>query len=248
MADFSMDTENVEYPVEFRLEKRGRPTSVESQLGIIEFYLQESAGEGALFRITDSRINKRYDFFLNRMLLFPNNIPETSDRKLIITFRPSRKLYLTFLVEEEMKRFYDTVREWLNKGSDAADENQSIDPDRDSPEPSENNGANGGNSGNGDDGGSGTSRKRRRISETATGASASAPGTPSTPHSQLLLECPICLDTFQKIKTDGKRSITATSCGHLFCDACLNDVIARKGPCPTCRKKLTRKSTRTIFM
>ncbi|TRM57896.1 hypothetical protein BD626DRAFT_513237 [Schizophyllum amplum] len=49
------------------------------------------------------------------------------------------------------------------------------------------------------------------------------------------MDCGIC--------TDGLREPVSTKCGHVFCDACINEVIKRAGRgksanCPTCQKEL----------
>ncbi|KAL1726478.1 hypothetical protein EV714DRAFT_254908 [Schizophyllum commune] len=49
------------------------------------------------------------------------------------------------------------------------------------------------------------------------------------------MDCGIC--------TDGLKDPVSTKCGHVFCDACINDVIKRAGRgnsanCPTCQKEL----------
>jgi len=82
--------------------------------------------------------------------------------------------------------------------------------------------------------------KKKRKPKTAT--------TPSTPPSSLSLFCPVCLDTFEMIKAEGTRRITATKCGHLFCNHCIENSIKNHGNCPTCREKLTKRSVRPIFI
>lgn len=61
--------------------------------------------------------------------------------------------------------------------------------------------------------------------------------------------CPICLDSFSEVKTAGRR-VMATTCGHVFCDECINGVLEEAGgkKCPTCRKKLTARSVHPLFI
>lgn len=56
----------------------------------------------------------------------------------------------------------------------------------------------------------------------------------SSPHHNLL-KCPICIETFVKLKQGGSKCVT-TRCGHLFCDNCLKKALKEQGrKCPKCR-------------
>lgn len=48
--------------------------------------------------------------------------------------------------------------------------------------------------------------------------------------SSLLVTCPICLD--------GARDPVSTTCGHIFCQVCLQQSLRAKKECPMCKKVL----------
>ncbi|KAL1719288.1 hypothetical protein EV715DRAFT_290496 [Schizophyllum commune] len=50
--------------------------------------------------------------------------------------------------------------------------------------------------------------------------------------------CPICLST--------PKTVVATHCGHLFCAPCIEQVVAEKGSCPTCRKPSYKVQLRKV--
>ena len=62
--------------------------------------------------------------------------------------------------------------------------------------------------------------------------------------------CPICLDSFIEVKASG-RQVMSTTCGHVFCEACLKGVLNENAggrKCPTCRKKLSSRTVHPLFI
>ena len=59
--------------------------------------------------------------------------------------------------------------------------------------------------------------------------------------------CGICMDTVPEIKR-ARKAMVSTNCGHMFCETCLKDAMRRQKLCPTCRKKLTAKNYRPLFL
>jgi len=62
--------------------------------------------------------------------------------------------------------------------------------------------------------------------------------------------CPVCLDSFRDVKASG-RQVMATTCGHVFCEECLQGVLnesAAGRKCPTCRKKLSARTIHPLFI
>ena len=53
-------------------------------------------------------------------------------------------------------------------------------------------------------------------------------------------KCAICLDAYV--------NATSTRCGHVFCARCIAAAYKHSGKCPTCRKKVDKKSLRRIFV
>eukprot|EP00029_Vermamoeba_vermiformis_P012788 TRINITY_DN774_c0_g1_i2.p1 TRINITY_DN774_c0_g1~~TRINITY_DN774_c0_g1_i2.p1 ORF type:complete len:329 (+),score=48.67 TRINITY_DN774_c0_g1_i2:150-1136(+) len=53
------------------------------------------------------------------------------------------------------------------------------------------------------------------------------------------LKCAICLGTIE--------NITATVCGHIFCEGCILPAIEIQRKCPICRTPLTKKSIHPLF-
>jgi late competence protein required for DNA uptake (superfamily II DNA/RNA helicase) len=54
------------------------------------------------------------------------------------------------------------------------------------------------------------------------------------------LRCVICMDTM--------KDETSTTCGHIFCESCIQGAIKAQKKCPTCRKKLTMKNIHRIYI
>ncbi|KAI5397156.1 hypothetical protein KIW84_063109 [Lathyrus oleraceus] len=54
------------------------------------------------------------------------------------------------------------------------------------------------------------------------------------------LNCPICMEAFVEEMS--------TVCGHIFCKICIKTAISRQKKCPTCRKKLTCRGLRRVFL
>ncbi|XP_063704867.1 uncharacterized protein LOC134834213 [Culicoides brevitarsis] len=104
-------------------------------------------------------------------------------------------------------------------------------------------------------------RRRRRIEQIPSLAppsvevvdSASHPTLPQSPpkpqlNNSVLDEsmvaapkCPICLENCTK------REPTATTCGHIFCKACIMQCIRVSKKCPMCKKPLNNKSVHRLF-
>mmetsp|Transcript_40993 Transcript_40993/g.103087 ORF Transcript_40993/g.103087 Transcript_40993/m.103087 type:complete len:180 (+) Transcript_40993:141-680(+) len=61
--------------------------------------------------------------------------------------------------------------------------------------------------------------------------------TPPPNHSY---KCPVCLETC--------RSMTSTTCGHVFCEECIRMAIRTQKKCPTCRKNLTARQLHRIYL
>ncbi|XP_005094759.1 E3 ubiquitin-protein ligase RNF4 isoform X2 [Aplysia californica] len=61
------------------------------------------------------------------------------------------------------------------------------------------------------------------------------------------VSCPICLDDLKQIRHT-HRQVISTNCGHIFCDECIKTAIDTQHACPTCRKKLTKKSFHPLFL
>ncbi|XP_045190500.1 E3 ubiquitin-protein ligase RNF4-like [Mercenaria mercenaria] len=55
------------------------------------------------------------------------------------------------------------------------------------------------------------------------------------------ITCPVCLDDDKTIKKD-KRKLATTTCGHVFCQPCVEGSIRTQNCCPVCRKKLTLRN------
>ncbi|XP_060590536.1 E3 ubiquitin-protein ligase RNF4-like isoform X2 [Ruditapes philippinarum] len=55
------------------------------------------------------------------------------------------------------------------------------------------------------------------------------------------ITCPVCLDDDKTIKK-GKRKLVTTTCGHVYCQPCVESSIKNQHCCPVCRKRLTLKN------
>lgn len=53
------------------------------------------------------------------------------------------------------------------------------------------------------------------------------------------LKCSICLDVME--------DITSTTCGHIFCGACIHQAIRASGKCPLCQRRLYPMDTHRLF-
>ncbi|GBP76401.1 E3 ubiquitin-protein ligase RNF4 [Eumeta japonica] len=51
----------------------------------------------------------------------------------------------------------------------------------------------------------------------------------------LMLKCPICQDKLSK-------KLVSTKCGHVFCQRCLLTWLNTQNNCPTCRRRLGKRS------
>lgn len=59
-------------------------------------------------------------------------------------------------------------------------------------------------------------------------------------HKEFKVTCPICLET--------PKDPASTTCGHVFCWRCIHLSLQELGRCPTCRKKLSKKSIHRLFL
>ena len=58
------------------------------------------------------------------------------------------------------------------------------------------------------------------------------------------MDCPIC-----KIPIDAESQVVSTPCGHVFHSDCIETWIDKgMQNCPQCRKKISRKTIRPIFL
>ncbi|CAL5207880.1 unnamed protein product [Lathyrus oleraceus] len=57
---------------------------------------------------------------------------------------------------------------------------------------------------------------------------------------ELALNCPLCRNPFVEEMS--------TMCGHIFCKSCIKNTISRHRKCPTCRKRLTSRGLRRVFL
>ncbi|KAL0905228.1 hypothetical protein M5K25_027417 [Dendrobium thyrsiflorum] len=75
---------------------------------------------------------------------------------------------------------------------------------------------------------------RQVIPEAEKEASASPAANEST------LICAVCISTLNEP--------SSTTCGHVFCRGCIENAIKMQKKCPTCRKKLTKRSFHRIYL
>lgn len=55
--------------------------------------------------------------------------------------------------------------------------------------------------------------------------------------------CPICFEVF-----GGEVTAMTTTCGHIFCKTCINQVAKTVKKCPTCRKAVNQKKIHPIYL
>jgi hypothetical protein len=96
-----------------------------------------------------------------------------------------------------------------------------------------------------------------RASEPGAGADDGHPATgnpnpPPHPNEMPGRQCPLCMDSV--------KHPVATHCGHMYCHACLHDLLRRSGPnylssggrggslCPVCRKDIKAQDLRNIYV
>ncbi|KAJ7990755.1 hypothetical protein DPEC_G00290200 [Dallia pectoralis] len=68
-----------------------------------------------------------------------------------------------------------------------------------------------------------------------------------TARSAETISCPICMDTHREI-IDGGRMLVSSQCGHLFCNICIHESLAKSQTCPTCRKELNQQQCHPIYI
>ncbi|XP_019864413.1 PREDICTED: E3 ubiquitin-protein ligase RNF4-like isoform X2 [Amphimedon queenslandica] len=64
---------------------------------------------------------------------------------------------------------------------------------------------------------------------------------------KLTLSCPVCLETVPQFESKG-RKVSATICGHIFCNYCIRNAIITSHKCPSCRKTLTLKQYHQLYL
>ncbi|KND01479.1 uncharacterized protein SPPG_03279 [Spizellomyces punctatus DAOM BR117] len=64
------------------------------------------------------------------------------------------------------------------------------------------------------------------------------PPPPPEPENPAALKCAICLGTFSV-----NTNLSATICGHIYCEDCIKDVLKVKKECPMCRRPLKGKNS-----
>ena len=85
-----------------------------------------------------------------------------------------------------------------------------------------------------------TRKERVERASAAGGLTALGAGTASDDGAGAVGKCAICLDAYV--------NATSTRCGHVFCARCIAAAYKHSGKCPTCRKKVDKKSLRRIFV
>jgi hypothetical protein len=82
--------------------------------------------------------------------------------------------------------------------------------------------------------------RRERVARCAGGLGLES-GTNDGASAQAVVgKCAICLDAYV--------NATSTRCGHVFCARCIAAAHKHNGKCPTCRKKVDKKSLHRIFL
>ncbi|KAL6967998.1 hypothetical protein U1Q18_033801 [Sarracenia purpurea var. burkii] len=66
------------------------------------------------------------------------------------------------------------------------------------------------------------------------------PSPSSSPPKEPTFNCPVCMGPLIEE--------TSTKCGHIFCKSCIKTAIAAQGKCPTCRRKVTMKTTHRVYL
>lgn len=61
------------------------------------------------------------------------------------------------------------------------------------------------------------------------------------------MHCPVCLDSFAKIGRSG-RQLKSTTCGHVFCNICIQHAMELSKKCPTCRHKLSSRNIHSLYL
>ncbi|KAI4974827.1 E3 ubiquitin-protein ligase RNF4-like [Hordeum vulgare subsp. vulgare] len=77
------------------------------------------------------------------------------------------------------------------------------------------------------------SNQRNSTVRVSTPSANAAPKEPT-------FTCPVCLNKMELS--------SVTSCGHVFCDKCIQAAIKAQKKCPTCRKRLGPKSYRRVYL
>ena len=86
------------------------------------------------------------------------------------------------------------------------------------------------------------------LENTSTQAEKAAPVSDAGPSPPNSIRCPICLDSLHQIKNEKQQNMFSTTCGHLFCEPCITQVIASTKQCPTCRQSLTTRKIHPVFI
>ncbi|KAL8592146.1 hypothetical protein ACOMHN_033517 [Nucella lapillus] len=67
-----------------------------------------------------------------------------------------------------------------------------------------------------------------------------------TATSPVKVTCPVCLETDSQIRRT--KHLCSTTCGHIFCSACIMQAIEAQNACPTCRRRITKRQVHKIFL
>ncbi|KAH3788484.1 E3 ubiquitin-protein ligase RNF4-like [Dreissena polymorpha] len=63
----------------------------------------------------------------------------------------------------------------------------------------------------------------------------------ASPDATQQISCPVCLEDFKSIRKNHLK-LNSTSCGHVFCQSCIESAVRLHRACPICRKNLTMKN------
>lgn len=69
------------------------------------------------------------------------------------------------------------------------------------------------------------------------------PGWDVVPRPDPDISCPVCWESLR----NSEQSVLTTSCGHLFCSECIQQILSSSNMCPTCRNKISLKTCQRIY-
>ncbi|GAU98624.1 hypothetical protein RvY_09745 [Ramazzottius varieornatus] len=81
----------------------------------------------------------------------------------------------------------------------------------------------------------------------ATQASSLTASQSQPPPVESSVECPICLEPYRELKTQG-ISLMGLNCGHVLCTLCAQHSVNIKRECPVCRAKIKKSGMRKMFL
>jgi len=87
-----------------------------------------------------------------------------------------------------------------------------------------------------------TTKDSEKLDKTKNNNDTEANDPQQTELGQLLrqVKCTICLSPLE--------DLTASVCGHVFCEGCIMQAIKAQGKCPICRRPLTERSIHPLFI